>query len=72
MSNEMASAGSPGSKMKRKHLNADSRANLQANKVESKINQILVGSGDEKSLQFKMLNGKRSQPPMSEAEIKEQ
>lgn len=53
-------------------MNADSRANLQANKVEHKINQIMMGSGDEKSLQFKMLNGKRSQPPMSEAEIKEQ
>ena len=56
----MGSAGSPGSKLKRKHLNAESRTNLQANKVEQKLTQILMGSGDEKSLQFKMLNGKRS------------
>ena len=41
-------------------------------RAEKGLMQIMGSNMDDKSLQFKMLNGKRSQPPMSEAEIKEQ
>ena len=32
----------------------------------------MQGNDNDRSLQYKMLNGKRSQPPMSEFEIKDQ
>ena len=69
-SNEMSSAGSPGPRTKRKQQNIENKQNLQ-NRPALKTNQILLASGDERTLQFRMLNGKRSQPPNSEAELKE-
>ena len=70
LSNDFDTSAS--AKKTERRRNRSSRLEMAERRAEKGLMQIMGSNMDDKSLQFKMLNGKRSQPPMSEAEIKEQ